>query len=121
MGNGGAPDMPVSPGLTHLRQFYQNPSADSLRQLLQEFVYDLEPLSDRIDQVLAERMTYVVREDVKRSHAASFNPAPPRRFFQPAELASIQNDVLAVHGRDDRIIPLMASRYFATHVPNANL
>lgn len=121
MGSGGAPDMPVSPGLTHLREFYQDPSADSLRQLLREFVFDLQPLSERIDQVVAERMSYVVREDVKRSHAASFNPQPSRRFFSPAELSSIQNEVLAVHGRDDRIIPLMASRYFATHIPNANL
>ncbi len=29
--------------------------------------------------------------------------------------------MLAVHGCDDRIIPLEASRYFATHIPNANL
>ena len=29
--------------------------------------------------------------------------------------------MLAVHGRDDRIIPLEASTYFADHIPNANL
>jgi 2-hydroxymuconate-semialdehyde hydrolase len=121
MGSGGAPDLPASPGLTHLREFYANPSAQSLRGLLQQFVFDLGPMSDRIDQVVAERMTYVVREDVQRSHAGSFNMAPARRFFQPDELATISNEVLAVHGRDDRIIPLEASRYFATHLPNANL
>ena len=121
MGSGGAPDLPASPGLVHLRQFYADPTAESLRGLLQQFVFDLEPLSERIEQVVTERMSYVVREDVKRSHAGSFNMTPPRRFFSPDELATIENEVLAVHGRDDRIIPLEASSYFATHIPNANL
>jgi len=121
MGSGGAPDMPTSPGLQHLREFYADPTADSLRELLRQFVYDLAPLSERVDQVVAERMSYVVRADIKRSHAASFNMEPPRRFFYQEELATITNDVLAIHGRDDQIIPLEASTYFATHIPNANL
>ena len=121
MGSGGAPDMPASPGLRHLREFYSDPTADSLRELLRQFVFDLAPLRGRIEQVVAERMSYVVRADIQRSHAASFNMQPPRRFFYPAELATITNDVLAIHGRDDRIIPLEASTYFATHIPNANL
>lgn len=121
MGSGGAPDLPTSPGLQHLREFYADPTADSLRELLQQFVFDLAPLSDRIEQVVAERMSYVVREDVQRSHAGSFDMAPLRRFFSPDELATITHEVLCVHGRDDRIIPLAASRYFANHIPNANL
>jgi 2-hydroxymuconate-semialdehyde hydrolase len=121
MGSGGAPDMPTSPGLAHLREFYANPTAGSLRELLRQFVYDLDPLADRIEQVVAERMSYVVRADVRRSHAGSFNMAPARRFFHPGELATIRNEVLAIHGRDDQIIPLEASTYFATHIPNADL
>lgn len=121
MGSGGAPDMPTSPGLRHLREFYANPTADSLRELLRQFVYDLAPLSDRVEQVVAERMSYVVRADIQRSHAASFNMQPPRRFFHPEELATVTSDVLVIHGRDDQIIPLEASTYFAAHLPNANL
>ena len=34
MGSGGAPDMPSSPGLQHLREFYADPTAASLRTLL---------------------------------------------------------------------------------------
>ncbi|GAB2850543.1 alpha/beta hydrolase [Actinocorallia aurea] len=121
MGSGGAPDMPVSPGLTHLREFYADPSAASLEGLLTEFVYDLEPLRDTVDRVVKERMAYVTREDVRRSHEASFDPAGARRFFTPEELATVTHDVLCVHGRDDRIIPVDASRYFADHLPNADL
>lgn len=121
MGSGGAPDMPVSPGLTHLREFYASPSAESLKGLLSEFVYDLDPLRATVDRVVAERMAYVNREDVRRSHEASFDPDGARRFFTPEELATITHEVLCVHGRDDRIIPVDASEYFAAAIPNANL
>ncbi|MEU9840499.1 alpha/beta hydrolase [Actinomadura sp. NPDC048032] len=121
MGSGGAPDMPVSPGLRHLREFYANPSAESLKELLGEFVYDLEPMRDTVDRVVAERMAYVNREDVRRSHEASFDPDGARRFFTPEELATLTHEVLCVHGRDDRIIPVEASRYFAAAIPNAHL
>jgi 2-hydroxymuconate-semialdehyde hydrolase len=121
MGSGGAPDMPASPGLMHLREFYADPSAESLTGLLEEFVYDLAPLASTVERVVKERMTYVERSDVRRSHEASFDPAGQRRFFQPDELATIEHEVLCVHGRDDRIIPTEASKYFSTHLPNANL
>ncbi|MES9601828.1 alpha/beta fold hydrolase [Actinomadura sp. NPDC000929] len=121
MGSGGAPDMPVSPGLRHLREFYANPSTESLKELLGEFVYDLEPMRDTVDRVVAERMAYVNREDVRRSHEASFDPDGARRFFTPEELATLTHEVLCVHGRDDRIIPVEASRYFAAAIPNAHL
>lgn len=121
MGSGGAPDMPVSPGLKRLREFYAAPSADNLKGLLDEFVYDLEPMRGTVDRVVEERMAYVNREDVRRSHEASFDPSGTRRFFAPEELAAITHEVLCVHGRDDRIIPVEASRYFADHLPNANL
>ncbi|MEU5879818.1 alpha/beta hydrolase [Spirillospora sp. NPDC047279] len=121
MGSGGAPDMPVSPGLTHLREFYADPSAASLEGLLTEFVHDLEPLRGTVARVVEERMAYVNREDVRRSHEASFDPAGPRRFFTPEELATITHKVLCVHGREDRIIPVDASRYFAAALPGADL
>lgn len=121
MGSGGAPDMPVSPGLKHLREFYADPSEESLRGLLTQFVYDTAILAGKVDQVAKERMSYVRRDDVRRSHAASFNPDGPRRFFTCEELSGLDHHVLAIHGRDDRIIPLAASRYFADSLPNAEL
>ncbi|WP_167043640.1 alpha/beta hydrolase [Salinibacterium sp. ZJ454] len=121
MGSGGAPTSTVSPGLQHLREFYAEPSETSLRDLLSEFVYEPALLAGRIDAVAADRMAYVERADVARSHRASFNPTGARRIFTPDELAGIDHDVLVIHGRDDRIIPLEASHYFAKHLPNANL
>jgi 2-hydroxymuconate-semialdehyde hydrolase len=121
MGSGGAPGMPVSPGLAHLREFYADPSEESLRGLLTQFVYDTAVLADKVEQVAKERMSYVRRDDVRRSHAASFDPDGPRRFFTREELSNVDHHVLAIHGRDDRIIPVAASRYFADSLPNAEL
>ncbi len=121
MGSGGAPDMPVSPGLKQLREFYADPTGDALETLLSEFVVDLEPMRATIDRVVKERMSYVVREDIRRSHEASFDPNGERRFFTREELAEISHDVLCIHGREDRIIPVEASKYFAESIPGANL
>lgn len=121
MGSGGAPGLPASPGLRHLRGFYEAPGEESLKELLGQFVHDTDVLAGKIDEVARERMAYVRREDVARSHRASFNMSAPRRTFTPEELASIPHDVLVVHGREDRIIPVQASHYFAAHLPNANL
>jgi 2-hydroxymuconate-semialdehyde hydrolase len=121
MGSGGAPDMPVSPGLKQLREFYASPSAEALESLLAEFVVDLEPMRATIDRVVKERMEYVVRDDVRRSHEASFDPEGERRYFRPDELAGIRHDVLCIHGREDRIIPVAASKYFAESIPGADL
>lgn len=121
MGSGGAPDMPVSPGLKQLREFYADPSGEALEALLGEFVVDLEPTRATIDRVVKERMQYVVREDVRRSHEASFDPNGERRYFTREELAGISHDVLCIHGREDRIIPVAASKYFAEAIPGADL
>lgn len=121
MGSGGAPDMPVSPGLADLRTFYADPSEERLKQLMVQFVHDPVPFDGVADQIARERMAYVQREDVSRSHAAAFHPDGPRRTFDPEELAGIDHPTLVLHGRQDRIIPLEASLYFADHLPNADL
>jgi 2-hydroxymuconate-semialdehyde hydrolase len=121
MGSGGAPDLPISPGLQHLRTFYADPSADKLRELLESFVYDMDSLAGVVDRVVAERMPNVEREDVRRSHAAMFNGQAKPPFFTDEELAKLDHRTLCVHGRDDQIIPVQASTYLAQHLPNASL
>ena len=45
----------------------------------------------------------------------------PPQLFTPEALNQIGNTTLVVHGREDRIIPLEAGHYMATHIPNAAL
>ena len=121
MGSGGAPDLPITPGLQHLRTFYADPTPDSLRALLESFVYDMDTLTGVVDRVVTERMPYVERDDVKRSHAAMFDPKASPPAFTDEELTSLPHTTLCVHGRDDIIVPVESSTYLARTMPNATL
>ena len=121
MGSGGAPDLPITPGLQHLRTFYADPTPDSLRALLESFVYDMDTLTGVVDRVVTERMPYVERADVKRSHAAMFDPKAGPPAFTDEELTSLPHTTLCVHGRDDIIVPVESSTYLARTMPNATL
>lgn len=121
MGSGGAPDLPVTEGLQHLFSFYADPTPESMKQLLSSFVYDMDVLASKVDQVVTERMPYIERADIKRSHAAMFDPSAPKPGFTQEEMASIGNKVLCVHGRDDIIVPVQSSTWLAQHLPDATL
>ena len=121
MGSGGAPDLPITPGLQHLRTFYADPTADSLRALLESFVYDMDTLTGVVDRVVEERMPYIERADVKRSHAAMFDPTAGPPSFTEEELTSLPHTTLCVHGRDDIIVPVQSSTYLAKTMPDATL
>lgn len=121
MGSGGAPDLPVTEGLKHLFSFYADPTPDSMRRLLSSFVYDMDVLSDTVEQVVAERMPYIEREDVQRSHAAMFDPTAPKPGFTAQEISQIPHETLCVHGRDDIIVPVESSTWLAQTLPDATL
>lgn len=121
MGSGGAPDLPVTEGLQHLFGFYADPTPASMKQLLSSFVFDIDVLGSKVDEVVAERMPYIERADIKRSHAAMFDPSAPKPGFTAEEIATIQHKVLCVHGRDDIIVPVQSSTWLAQTLPDASL
>lgn len=121
MGSGGAPDLPVTEGLKHLFGFYADPTPASMKQLLSSFVYDIDVLGAKVDEVVAERMPYIERSDIKRSHAAMFDPEVPKPGFTAEDMARIPHRVLCVHGRDDIIVPVESSTWLAANLPDASL
>jgi 2-hydroxymuconate-semialdehyde hydrolase len=121
MGSGGAPNLPITPGLEHLRTFYADPTPGQLQKLLASFVFDMSTLSGVVDRVVAERMPYIERADVKRSHAAMFAPDTKPPAFTVEELTSLPHKTLCVHGRDDIIVPVESSTHLAKTLPNATL
>lgn len=121
MGSGGTPNLPSTPGLQHLRSFYADPTAESMRGLLASFVYDMTPLEGAVDRIVAERMSYVERSDVQRSHQALFDPSVGPPSFTEAELQSLPHRTLCLHGRDDLIVSVESSVYLSRTLPNASL
>ncbi|WP_224760664.1 alpha/beta fold hydrolase [Salinibacterium sp. ZJ450] len=120
MGSGGMPDLQPLPGLIQLVTYYDNPSAQSMEELLLLFVHDKEAFGPRIREISAQRAEVAAREDIRRSHLGTFAPGP-FRTWSPDELAAIPHKTLVVHGRNDAIVPIESSYYLAEHLPNADL
>jgi len=119
MGSGGAP-ISLTPELIKLITFYNNPTTDAMAELLTCFVYDPAYFGDKLKEIAAARIPRATREEVRRSHVATFSPGPPLLFSKEV-LGAIASPTLVVHGREDRIVPVAASHYFAAHIPNAEL
>jgi 2-hydroxymuconate-semialdehyde hydrolase len=121
MGSGGAP-VPPTPDLIKMVSFYDDPSVEAMEELLTRFVYEPATFGDELRKIAEARLPRVTRADVRRSHLATFDfAAGPPIGFTPEELATIEQNVLIVHGRDDRIIPVAASYWFLEHLPHAEL
>ncbi|MER5755327.1 alpha/beta hydrolase [Streptomyces sp. NPDC002088] len=122
MGSGGMPGLKPLPGLAKLVNFYDNPTEQEMAELLSLFVYDPASFGDQLNEIAAVRVPRATREEVKRSHLATFDfTAGPKIGWPPEELAKIEQDVLVIAAREDKIVPVECSHYLAQHIPNARL
>jgi 2-hydroxymuconate-semialdehyde hydrolase len=105
MGSGGIPFEPT-PGLAQIATFYERPSAASMARLMTQFLYDPTAFGD-LEAIAEHRYQIAARPEVRRSHLATFakggHPLPEE------QLRALPHEVLLIHGRDDRIIPLQVS------------
>ena len=120
MGSGGAP-IPPTEDLIKLVTFYQEPSAQTMADLLVRFVDDPDLFEGRLDEIARDRFAQASRPEVRRSHLATFNPEHAPVKYSEEELAAIRHETLVLHGREDRMLPVRSGYYLAEHLPNAQL
>jgi 2-hydroxymuconate-semialdehyde hydrolase len=120
MGSGGIDGVPTSPGLHKLRTFFENPTEDAMRDLLSMFLYDKSVLGDRLDEIVADRVRVALRDDIRRSHIATMT-GTERQSFSADDLAAISTPALVIHGREDVIMPVESSLFYARHLPDSRL
>jgi 2-hydroxymuconate-semialdehyde hydrolase len=120
MGSGGAP-IPPTPDLIRMVRYYEDESPESMQDLISRFVFDQSTFGESIAEIASDRAAFAGREDIRRSHLRTFTPEPEPLWFPGDLLATIQHEILVVHGREDRIIPVEASYHLAGHLPNAQL
>jgi 2-hydroxymuconate-semialdehyde hydrolase len=120
MGSGGAP-VDRTPELAKVIAFYDNATAEAMADMLRCFVYDPAFFGGKLHEIAEARLPRATREDVRRSHLATFAPGPPLPLLSDEVLGAIENQTLVIHGREDRIIPVAAGHYFAQRIPNAQL
>ena len=104
MGSVGVP-FAITPGLDAVWGY--TPSFQTMRGLLDLFAYDRGLVNDELAQL---RFEASIRPGFQESFSAMF-PAPRQRWVEalatPEErIAAIPHEMLVVHGRDDRVIPL---------------
>lgn len=110
----------ITPGLEKVWGY--EPSPEAMRELIGIFAYD----QSLATQDLAEmRYRASVRDDVHERFSALF-PAPRQRWIgflavDEDKLSALPNEVLLIHGRDDRVIPLSTSQKLANLIPNSQL
>lgn len=104
MGSVGVP-FPISNGLD--RVWGYQPSLASMRELLDLFAHDRGLVNDELAEL---RYQASIRPGVQESFAAMF-PAPRQRWVdalasEERDIRSLPHEVLIIHGREDRVIPV---------------
>jgi len=120
MGSGGAPE-PPTPDLVTMVRFYEDPTPAAMRKLMDNFIFDTAAFGGDLDAIAEDRVRKALRPEVKRSHLATFDPSGSPLAFPPGQLAAITHEILVMHGREDRMLPVENSYYLARHLPNAQL
>jgi 2-hydroxymuconate-semialdehyde hydrolase len=119
MGSAGSP-VPLGPAIPQLMGFYDKPTTEALTAMLEAFVYDPAQFGGELAKIAEARMAQAVRPDVERSHRATFDMTKPWTFTAQ-DAANITQDVLIIHGREDRFAPYESANWFFEHIPNARL
>lgn len=119
MGSVGVP-FELTPGLDAVWGY--EPSVEEMERLLRYFVWDRALLPENLGQLRYEASIAPGAQE----RWASLFPAPRQRWIDEfaltdAELASLMNKTLVVHGRDDQVIPLETSLRLLTHIDDATL
>lgn len=119
MGSVGVP-FELTPGLDSVWGY--TPSPENMRRILDVFAFDRGLVNDELAQLRYEAS---IRPGFQESFAAMF-PAPRQRWVEAmaspeAAIRALPHDVLLVHGREDRVIPLATSLTLAQWIPRSQL
>ena len=120
LGSAGAP-LPPGPSIVKLVKFYDDPSVSAMTALMREFVYDPALFGHDLEAIATARMPRATREDVRRSHLATFDMTHPPEPRAPEWFESITHETLLIHGREDRMLDVKSSIWLQAHLPNARL
>ncbi len=124
MGTAGAP-FRVTPELDRLWGFYEDPTEGAMRQVIRWFAFDPAFVGDRLEEIARMRLEAALQPEVRRSFEAMFGGDRQKvvdaLVVPESSLRLIEHDILMIHGRDDRIVPLETSLWLLPRLPRAQL
>lgn len=119
MGPGGQP-FPVTPELEALWGY--KPSIENMKKIMDIMAYDRSIVTDELAEL---RYRATIRPGFQERFERVF--PPPRQRWSDAQVVSdealrgIKQEVLLIHGRDDRVVPLDVSLKLAQKIDRAQL
>lgn len=98
------------------------PSVENMKKIMDIMAYDRSLVTDELAEL---RYRATIRPGAQEAFEQVF-PAPRQRWLDaqivPDEhLAAIEHEVLILHGREDRVVPVAASQKMFGLIPNAQL
>jgi 2-hydroxymuconate-semialdehyde hydrolase len=111
---------PLTQGLDDVWGY--TPSFENMRKMMDIFAYDRGLVSDELAQLRYEAS---IRPGYQESFASMF-PAPRQRWVdalasREEDIRALPHEILLIHGREDKVIPLSASQKLLELIPNAQL
>lgn len=106
------------PELALMRAFNSDPRPARLKQVFRSFVYRDESIPD-LDQIVAQRFVLATRPEAIEAYEAMMGEGPIP--LPPTLLGRIEQPILILHGRFDRIVPLESSIWLLQHLKHAEL
>lgn len=119
MGPGGVA-MPLSDELDQLWGY--TPSVANMKNVMDIMAHDRSLVTDELAEL---RYRATIRPGAQEVFERVF--PPPRQRWLDAQivpdeaLAGIEHEVLILHGREDRVVPVQASQHMFEQIPNAQL
>jgi 2-hydroxymuconate-semialdehyde hydrolase len=119
MGPGGQP-FPVTPELEALWGY--KPSIENMKKIMDIMAFDRSLVTDELAEM---RYRATIRPGFQERFERVF--PPPRQRWSDAQVVSdealrgIKQDVLIIHGRDDRVVPLDVSQKLAQKIDRSQL
>ena len=120
MGSAGG-KAPMLDGLKKLIGFYRDPSTVAMEALLRNFLHDPSIFGEDLRAIAEARLPNALREEVRRSHIATFSGNGPRAGLSMDDYSNLTMPVLLLHGDDDRVVSIDSSRWLAEQLPSSQL
>ncbi|WP_374413701.1 alpha/beta fold hydrolase [Novosphingobium colocasiae] len=119
MGAAGVP-FDVTEGLKKVWGY--EPSVDAMRDLMNTFAFDSSLVKE---EIVRSRFEASVRPGAHEAYSSLF-PEPRQRWLDAlasseADLKALPHEIMAIHGREDVIVPFEVSLRFSQLIPNCEL
>ena len=115
MGAGGVP-MPLNDNLAELWQY--KPSVENMKRVMDIMAYNRDLVTDELAEL---RYQATIRPGAQEVFPEPLQRHLDAQIVSDEQLASLPNETLIIHGRDDRVVPFANSMHMFNTIPNAQL